>query len=222
MDVPRFDYSPTALDACASSRKGRRMIETPRSESPRWEWRIFGAELTALGARLGAPVDPPRRSEEIYLLNGATPHSAKIRHGALEVKRLLQVDRDGLELWSPAFRGEFPLDAGRVREAFGALALAPPPLASDRYDQESFLGEIVAKRDDLKPVWVKKARRRFSVCGCAAECVRLQVGAVPLESVALECADKSRLEAALRALGVDSRLNVNFPKGVERAAALVT
>jgi hypothetical protein len=198
------------------------MIETARSEPPRWEWRIFGADLTALEARLGAPLDPQRRSEEIYLLNATTPHSAKIRQSALEVKRLLQVDRDGLELWSPAFRGEFPLDAGRIREAFAALALAPPPLASDRYDQEAFLGEIVAMRGELRPIWVKKARRRFSVCGCAAECVRLQVGAVPLESVAVESADKSRLEAALRALGVDPRLNVNFPKGVERAAALVT
>lgn len=198
------------------------MIDTATTEPPRWEWRIFGADLTALEARLGAPIDAPRRSEEIYLLNSETPHSAKIRLGALEVKRLLQVDRDGLELWRPAFRGEFPLDGERIRKAFAALALAPPPIEANSYDKDAFLAEIVASRRDLRPIWVKKARRRFSVCGCAAECVRLQVGAVPLESVAVESPDKDRLAAGLRALGVDPRLNVNFQKGVERAAALVT
>jgi hypothetical protein len=198
------------------------MTDAGRTEPPRWEWRIFGADLTALEARLGAPIDAPRRSEEIYLLNSATPHSAKIRDGALEVKRLLQVDRGGLELWSPAFRGELPLTAARIGEAFAALALAPPPLSAASYDQDALLGEIVAGPGELRPIWVKKARRRYAFCGCAAECVRLQVGAVPLESVALESPDKARLEDALRALGADPRLNVNFPKGVERAAALVT
>jgi hypothetical protein len=188
---------------------------------PRWEWRIFGADLTALEARLGPPLDAPRRSEEIYLLNAATPHSAKIRDGALEVKRLLQVD-DGLELWLPAFRAEFPLAAAQVARAAAALALSLPPLAAAAYDRDRFLCDIVAACPAMRPICVRKSRRRYGFQGCAAESVRLQVGAVPLESVAVESADEARLAEALRALGADARLNVNFPKGVERAAALVT
>lgn len=197
------------------------MREPATSEPPRWEWRIFGADLSALEARLGAPIDAQRRSEEIYLLNAATPHSAKIRDGALEVKRLLQVE-DGLELWSPAFRGAFPLPAASIEQAFAALAIPAPALDAASYDQDAFLGEIVANCRALRPIAVKKARRRFAFGGCSAESVRLQIGAAPLESVAVECADKARLETALRALGADARLNVNFPKGVERAAALVS
>lgn len=197
------------------------MGEPTTTEPPRWEWRVFGADLSALEARLGAPIDAQRRSDEIYLLNAATPHSAKIRDGALEVKRLLQVE-DGLELWSPAFRGAFPLSATSIEQAFAALAMSAPRLDAASYDQNAFLGDIAARCGALRPMAVKKARRRFAFRDCDAEYVRLQVGAVPLESVAVESADKTRLETALRALGADARLNVNFPKGVERAAALVT
>ncbi len=61
--------------------------------APRWEWRTFGAGLPEIEAKLGPTTRiEPRRSGEIYLLSSATPHSAKIRDGALEVKRLLQVE----------------------------------------------------------------------------------------------------------------------------------
>ncbi|MBY6242592.1 hypothetical protein [Methylosinus sp. Sm6] len=196
-------------------------MNDPASDAPRWEWRIFGADLAALEARLGTPLDAPRRSDEIYLLNSATPHSAKIRSGALEVKRLLQVDGDGLELWRPAFRAEFPLGSEHLARAAAALALHPPPLRA-AYDQDGFFTEVVAACRALRPVSVRKARRRYTFRGCAAEAVRVQIGAVPLDSVAVESADPARLREALRALGVDARLNVNFPKGVERAVALVT
>jgi hypothetical protein len=195
-------------------------MSDPATDPPRWEWRIFGADLSALEARLGAPLDLPKRSDEIYLLNATTPHSAKIRDGALEVKRLLRVDGDGLELWRPAFRADFPLSAAQLARAAAALALPSPPLRADAYDRERFLSAVVAECRALQPIFVRKARRRYAFCGCAAESVRAQIGAVPLDSVAVESADAARLRDALRALGVDARLNVNFPKGVERAAAL--
>lgn len=195
------------------------MVALANSDAPRWEWRVFGADLSALEARLGAPIDAPHRSDETYLLNAQTPHSAKIRAGELEVKRLLRVD-DGLELWSPAFKGEFPLAAEKVNDAFAALALAPPRLSAARYDERAFLSDIVSCCTALRPVTVKKSRRRYSFWGCAAEAVRLLIGAAPLESVAVESEDERRLSDALRELRADPRLNVNFPKGVERAMAL--
>jgi len=189
--------------------------------TPRWEWRIFGADLTALEAKLGSPTSLPRRSDEIYLLNALTPHSAKIRDEALEVKRLLRVD-DGLELWAPAFDAPFPLTAERLRAAAAALALPLNCLDRASYDEECFLAEIVAPCPALRPVAVRKSRLRFSFHGCAAEFVRLQIGPAPMDSVALESEDEQRLAEALRALDADPRLNVNFPKGVERAAALTS
>ena len=98
------------------------MGELGRRNAPRWEWRTFGAGLSDIEAKVGLTARiAPRQSDEIYLLNFATPHSAKIRGGVLEVKRLLQVDSSGLEQWSPAFKARFPLSAPmlqiRVRRA---------------------------------------------------------------------------------------------------------
>ncbi|WP_036292968.1 hypothetical protein [Methylosinus sp. PW1] len=189
--------------------------------TPRWEWRIFGADLAALESRLGSPTSLPRRSDETYLLNALTPHSAKIRDEALEVKRLLRVD-DGLELWEPAFRAPFPVTAEDLAAAAAALALPLPLSRLDRaaYGEARFLAEIVAPCPALRAVAVRKSRLRFSFRGCAAEFVRMQIGSAPMESVALESEDERRLAEALAALDADPRLNVNFPKGVERAAAL--
>jgi hypothetical protein len=58
-----------------------------------------------------------RQTDEIYLLNSATPHSAKIRGAVLEVKRLVEVDPGGLELWSPALKAG--LSAVRAHGAVG-------------------------------------------------------------------------------------------------------
>lgn len=189
--------------------------------TPRWEWRIFGADLAALEAKLGSPMSVPRRSDETYLLNALTPHSAKIRDHALEVKRLLRVD-DGLELWAPAFRQVFPLAAARVAEAAVAMALPAAHLDQAPYDEARFLSEVVAPCPALRPVSVRKSRIRFVFHDCSAEFVRLQIGSTPIESVALESEDETRLAEALGALDADPRLNVNFPKGVERAATLAT
>jgi hypothetical protein len=197
------------------------MREPETTSTPRWEWRAFGSDLSSIGERMGAPRAVPPRSEEIYLLNSATPHSAKIRDGALEVKRLLRVDFHGLELWTPAFRGALPLTRRQIAEASAALALAPPARLAESYDAEALLCDIVASCEALRPVAVRKARIRFSCAGCAAEFVRLQVAAVPLESVAIESEDPFPMLAALRELRLDPRLNVSFPKGLERALALV-
>ena len=64
-----------------------------RSDRLRWEWRTFSPSLADLEAKIGSAVRiAPRQSDEIYLLNSATPHSAKIRGAVLEVKQLVQVD----------------------------------------------------------------------------------------------------------------------------------
>lgn len=195
------------------------MARPKKSDNPRWEWRTFGSDLSSIEAKIGLAIQvPPRRTEEIYLLSSATPHSAKIREGALEVKRLLQVADSGLELWSPAFRAEFPVSADAVMEAFEALELGPPRLHAEDYDLSAFLDEIVSRCAALRAITVKKARRQFVFFNCAAEFVRLRVDDVPLESFAVESDKPSSVLAALRELGLDPKANVSFPKGIESVA----
>jgi exopolyphosphatase/guanosine-5'-triphosphate,3'-diphosphate pyrophosphatase len=108
-------------------------------DAPRWEWRTFGARLSDIEAKVGLTAQiAPRQSDEIYLLNFATPHSAKIRGGVLEVKRLLQVDSNGLEQWSPAFKACFPLSAPMVQSALATLNLRPLTTWQGVYDLQEF------------------------------------------------------------------------------------
>ncbi len=158
----------------------------------------------------------PRQSDEIYLLNFATPHSAKIRGGVLEVKRLLQVNSSGLEQWTPAFKERFPLSAPMLRSAFAALDLQPIATRREVYDLEEFL-DLVANDKALRAIQVKKARRQFVFGDCAAEFVRLHIGPVAQESFCVEDEDPSKVIAAVRELGLDPHANISFPKGIERA-----
>ena len=66
---------------------------------PRWEWRTFSASLAARERAIGPLADvAPRNSSEIYILSLHGPQNAKLRDGLIDIKRLQQVDDDGLEL----------------------------------------------------------------------------------------------------------------------------
>jgi hypothetical protein len=162
------------------------------------------------------------RIEPIYLLNSTTPHSAKIRGGVLEIKRLLQVDSSGLEQWTPAFKERFPLSAAILRSAFAALDLRPPTTRRDVYDFEEFLSEVGSNDEPMRAVEVKKTRHQFMYRDCAAEFVRVNIGPVARESFCIESEHPSKVIAAVHEMGLDPHANINFPKGIERALALST
>jgi hypothetical protein len=184
----------------------------------RWEWRTFSPSLADLEAKIGLAVQiAARHSDEIYLLNSATPHSAKIRAAGLEVKRLVQVDPSGLELWSPAFKATFPLSAPMLESAFSALGLPHPTIQHGSYALDEFLAEIVGRNLAFRAVQVNKVRRQFVFGGCAAELVRLHIGAIVQDSFCIENETPARIIAALRELGLDSHANINFPAGLMQA-----
>jgi hypothetical protein len=139
----------------------------------------------------------------------------------LEVKRLLQVDSNGLEQWSPAFKARFPLSAPTVQSAFAALDLRPLTTRREVCDLEEFL-DLVANDKALRAIQVRKSRRQFVFGDCAAEFVRLHIGPVAQESFCIENEDPSKVIAALHELGLDPHANISFPKGIERALARPT
>ena len=106
-----------------------------------------------------------RQTDEIYLLNSATPRSAKIRGAVIEVKRLVEVDPGGLELWSPGF----PPSAPMVQSAFTALGLPHPTFQRRAYAFDEFLAEIFGRNAAFRAVQVSKGRRQFMFGGCAAQ-----------------------------------------------------
>jgi hypothetical protein len=72
--------------------------------------------LAALGRAIGPLADvAPRYSSEIYILSLHGPQqNAKLRDGLTDIKRLQQVDDDGLELWEPVFKAKFPLSRKKI------------------------------------------------------------------------------------------------------------
>ena len=113
---------------------------TQGEAKPRWEWRTFDASLNAIEGRIAGALEhvAPHTSAEIYLLRLGGPQNAKIRDGILDVKRLQQVDVNGLELWEPVLKAKFPLSQNDVATAFLEWQLSLPDLGRKTYTIDQF------------------------------------------------------------------------------------
>ena len=188
---------------------------------PRWEWRTFSASLAALERAIGPMADvAPRNSSEIYILSLHGPQNAKLRGGLIDIKRLQQVDDDGLELWEPVFKAKFPLGHCDIAVAFSEWHLPLPALSRDSYTIEEFFNSLIAAQPALRVARIDKSRRGFVFQGCIAEFVRLSVESRSLQSFSLEHEDRSLILAALEQLGLDSHANTSYPLGLKRALGL--
>jgi hypothetical protein len=188
---------------------------------PRWEWRTFSASLAARERAIGPLADvAPRNSSEIYILSLHGPQNAKLRDGLIDIKRLQQVDDDGLELWEPVFKAKFPLGRSDIAVAFSEWHLPLPALSRDSYTIEEFFNSLIAAQPALRVARVDKSRRGFVFQGCIAEFVRLSVESRSLQSFSLEHEDRSLILAALEQLGLDSHANTSYPLGLKRALGL--
>lgn len=185
---------------------------------PRWEWRCFAPSLEALARAAGLPPDAAsRESDEIYLLDLLRTENAKIRDEILDIKRLHDIDVDGLELWEPVFKARFPIGHRELAAAFEAFGLHVAAGPRESYAIDQFLAEVIAPRPDFRVVHVHKARRGFTCDRCIAEFVQLKVEGRALESFSLEHEDPALISAALQRLGVDSHGNTSYPTGLKRA-----
>ena len=188
---------------------------------PRWEWRCFAASLATIAQAVAIPGDAAsRESDEIYMLDPRGTANAKIRDGVLEIKRLRQIDADGLELWEPVFKARFPLSRSDLAAASPVWPLPLETLARETYTIEQFIEEVISLVPDLHAVRVHKSRRVFTFAGCIAELVRLAVESRTLESFSLEHEEPKRILAALHTLGLDVHANTNYSLGLRRALGL--
>ena len=109
---------------------------------PRWEWRTFGEDFGP--AESSAPsVERVEESDELYLLSRDGDETVKVRHGLLDVKRLLAVDDDGLEQWLPVAKHAFPLSRDNVGAALAELRVDAPPLDREAYTAEELRDAVV-------------------------------------------------------------------------------
>ncbi len=190
----------------------------PNKIIPRWEWRCFAPSLATIAQAVAIPSDAAsRESDEIYVLGPRGTENAKIRDGVLDIKRLRQIDANGLELWEPVFKARFPLSRSDLIAASAVWALPLETLPRKTYTIEQFIEEVISLRADLHVVRVHKLRRAFTFAGCIAELVCLAVESRTLESFSLEHEDPTRVLAALLTLGLDGHANTNYSLGLSRA-----
>lgn len=183
---------------------------------PRWEWRTFGESFAGAEERFAAlSPERVRESDELYLLSTAADDSVKVRDELLDVKQLVQVNDDGLEQWRPVLKAPFPLSAATVDSALGALHASPPPRGRSAYTLDELVEEVVSPSRQLAAVPVHKRRAHYTVSGCMAELTDVRTDNGSTRTIAVESEDPARVLAAVRELGLDTRSNVSFPRGLK-------
>ena len=183
---------------------------------PRWEWRTFGERFGTAEDRF-AELTPTsvNDSDELYIVSSQKEASVKIRGGALDVKRLEQVNDDGLEQWRPVAKAEFPIAATAVADLLRGLGVALPALNRDAYDPDQLVDEVVRPSAELRPVSVHKRRARYTFGGCMAELTDVRAGSLTTRTIAVETEDPALVRTAVEELGLWSRPNVSFPRGLK-------
>lgn len=173
--------------------------------SPTYEYRAWDTAFHDL------PRPEGTFEEEIYLLPlGLSGRNLKLRGQALEIKDLLQ-EVDGLQLWLPAARLEFPIPAHLVeRELLLRLALNQV-LTRERYTREELLAEVVGARENVLSVPLRKRRHLYEVEGCRAEVCEIEFGERRILSACAEHEDPATLRRAIGRMLLDRYPNIDVP-----------
>jgi exopolyphosphatase/guanosine-5'-triphosphate,3'-diphosphate pyrophosphatase len=186
----------------------------------RWEWRTFGGDLEVAERVLGA-LEPERveESDEYYVLSANSDASTKLRGGLMDMKRLERVSDDGLELWRPVMKAEFPLSADEVRSLFAGLEVAAPALEQAEYSLAE-LRDLVVASTDLHIVGLHKHRVRYRVDDCMVELTDFRIEPNATRTVAIESPEPALVLATIRTLGLDGRRNTNVARGLKTLVGL--
>ena len=184
---------------------------------PRWEWRTFGERFGEAEAAFAARApERVQESDELYLLSVGGGDTVKVRDDLMDVKHLERVDDNGLEQWLPVLKAEFPLPAKTVESVLASLRTAAGPLARDEYTLVQLLEEVVTPKPALRAVEVHKRRVRYTIGGCMTELSDVRAGGATTRTIAIETEDPERVISLVRELGLDSRTNTSFPRGLKQ------
>jgi exopolyphosphatase / guanosine-5'-triphosphate,3'-diphosphate pyrophosphatase len=181
----------------------------------RWEWRTFGDSFGDAEEVFAGDPERVQESDELYLLSVHDADTVKVRDALMDVKHLERVSDEGLEQWRPVTKAGFPLAAADVVSVLASLRVEETPLARGEYTLDQLLDEVVRPCVELLPVSVHKLRRRYTIGGCMAELSDVSTAERATRTIAIEAEDPERVIAAVRELGLASRANTSFPRGLK-------
>jgi exopolyphosphatase/guanosine-5'-triphosphate,3'-diphosphate pyrophosphatase len=183
---------------------------------PRWEWRSFGDRFDAADEVLaGSTAERVQDSDEVYFLSLNSDASVKVRDGLMDVKRLLQVDDAGLELWTPVLKASFPVSADHAAAVLDSLGVTATALRLTSYTLDDFVGELVAPDPALRTVQVHKQRAHYLVDGCMVESTEITADGTTTHSLGIESPDPALVSATVGRLGAADRRNVCVARGLK-------
>jgi exopolyphosphatase / guanosine-5'-triphosphate,3'-diphosphate pyrophosphatase len=188
---------------------------------PRWEWRTFGERFGVVEEHFAAlPAERVQASDELYLLSTEVDETVKVRDGLLDVKHLEQVNDEGLEQWRPVLKAEFPVAATDVGSVIERLGVPAASVERAAYSLDELVDELVRPSRELAAVHVHKRRERHMLGGCMAELTDVRADGRATRTIAIEADDPSRVIATVRELGLASRPNVSYPRGLKALLGL--
>jgi exopolyphosphatase/guanosine-5'-triphosphate,3'-diphosphate pyrophosphatase len=183
---------------------------------PRWEWRTWGTSFGAAEEQLTA-LEPElvHESDELYLLSPDSNASVKVRASQMDVKRLVQVNADGLEQWRPVLKADFPLQPNDVRFVAETLDVPAPALERSAYALDEVTGLA-------RTVPVHKRRVHYRIGGVLAEVSELNSGEASTRTLAVEGEDPAQVIATVRKLGLGDQPNVSVARGLKALLGIGT
>jgi exopolyphosphatase/guanosine-5'-triphosphate,3'-diphosphate pyrophosphatase len=182
---------------------------------PRWEWRTFGEKFPQAEEALAAFEPTVNESDEVYLLSVPGDASIKLRDGVVDVKRLDDVNDDGLERWIPIMKAPFPLAARDVRTVLEQVRATNISLDRGTYTGAQFASDIVERDGDLLTLGVRKRRLRYVIDTCMVERTEVDAGGKTIGTIAIESPDATLVNATIERLGLAGRRNTNVARGLK-------
>ncbi|HEY5891150.1 MAG TPA: Ppx/GppA family phosphatase, partial [Acidimicrobiia bacterium] len=181
----------------------------------RWEWRAFGSHFETAEKVFASmtPLGDPAESDETYIL-GPGDVNVKIRFSLLDIKKLMEVDANGLELWTPISKVEFPVPAEAALEVFDAWGLDRPGSDREIYELDHFLDELIDPHPELEIVSVHKRRVRYSFDGCMSELTEISANGREARTIAVEDPDQATVVSNVEQLGVSDHVNMSYNRGL--------
>ncbi|WP_423983274.1 Ppx/GppA family phosphatase [Ilumatobacter sp.] len=158
-------------------------------------------------------------SDERYFLSSRSDASVKVRDGLMDVKVLLDVDDNGVQLWTPTLKATFPVSIDDARTVLSALGIEPPDDLNASYSMEA-LTELIEVQPDLFTVAVHKERTHYDLDGCAVEVTEVGAAGLTTRTATIESTDPSRVIDTVRRCGCAGRRNVPVASGLKSLAGI--
>ncbi len=185
---------------------------------PRFEFRIWGEDLSSVANDIVDLGGPPRIGEtiELYLLvKRALDVNPKIRRSVLDVKVLID-SVDDFERWEPQLKCVMPVGLAQlVDEFFPLIEADPPKMAQSSYSADALVAEIVEPHPALDAVVVMKTRHLYRIDRCTAEVSHVGLGQTTRQTVAIESTHLEELHDLRERLGIDHYRNYSYPRMIQ-------